>query len=171
LYVSHAIEEVARLADHMLILDAGRVYRQGLLSDVLAQLDEASLLADEQSVVLTGHFRQRDARWQLVLFVFDGGGLWVRDSGQALNQRGRVRILAKDVSLSRAHVNDSSILNRLAVRIDSIDNGADNGMARIGLSTANTRLVAHITQRSGAELELAVGQQLWAQIKSVAILG
>src|SRR5690606_22376523 len=91
LYVTHAVDEVARLADHLVLLDAGRVAASGPLAAMLARVDLPGLPAEEASVLLQGKVEERDAQWHLARVAFDGGSLWLAHAGVAVGQRVRVR--------------------------------------------------------------------------------
>lgn len=170
LYVSHAVEEVARLADNMLVLEAGSVVTQGKVSEVLSRIDPSFDLEEETGVLLQARVIERDERWHLARVEFEGGELWVRDGGEEPGQNLRIRILAKDVSLALAPHDDSSILNRLAVEIIEISQDKDEAMALLRLRVGKEYLLARVTRRSVEHLKLASGKKLWAQVKSVAIV-
>jgi molybdate transport system ATP-binding protein len=174
LYVTHSLEEVTRLADHLVLLDAGSVVAQGEVSDLLSQADLNLGSGVETGSMLTGEIVQRDDRWHLVKVRFDGGELWVRDHDhfhqQAAARTVRVRVLARDVSLSLTEEDHSSILNRLPAQVAGIAEGSDPAMASVQLQLGNSRLLARVSRRSIEELSIRPGQKLWAQIKSVAVL-
>lgn len=170
LYVSHAVDEVARLADNMIVLDEGRVVAQGKLNDVFSRTDSSLDFEEETGVVLQAQVVERDQRWHLARAVFDGGELWVRDSGNAVGQALRIRVLAKDVSLALAPHEDTSILNRVAVEVNEISFDQDEAMALLRLQAGEEYLLARVTRRSVGHLQLVPGKKLWAQIKSVAIV-
>src|SRR5690606_37056388 len=109
LYVTHAMDEVARLADHVVVPGAGRGQGQGSLADVLSDIGGPLALGEDTGVVLTGTIAERDRQWHLARIAFDGGALWVRDDGDAQGASVRVRILARDVSLALGADADSSI--------------------------------------------------------------
>ncbi|MDP3617733.1 MAG: molybdenum ABC transporter ATP-binding protein, partial [Rhodoferax sp.] len=94
IYVSHAQDEVARLADHIVVMDAGRAIAAGPLTETLARLDLPIRLGEDAGVVLDAVVAERDASWHLARVEFPGGSLWVRDSGHACGQPVRMRILA-----------------------------------------------------------------------------
>lgn len=176
LYVTHSLEEVARLADHLLVLQDGRVREQGLVAEVMGSVDSALQQEEGSGAVLFGKVTQRESGWHQVRVEFPGGSLWVGDTGDALGAQLRLRILARDVSLSLVDNTQSSIVNRLPCVVTQIADDQDQSMALIGLAmaatekTQTTRLVARISRRSVADLQLQVGSRVWAQIKSVAIL-
>ena len=171
LYVSHAPDEVARLADHIVVMEAGRAVAAGPLTDTLARLDLPIKLGEDAGVVLDAVVATRDEEWHLAHMEFAGGRVWVRDAGLPLGHRARVRILARDVSLARAPVEGTSILNTLpAVVVDSVDD-AHPALTLVKLRVGASPLLARLTRRSAHALELAPGQVVYAQIKAVALIG
>jgi molybdate transport system ATP-binding protein len=169
IYVSHALDEVTRLADHLVILDKGQVLADGPLEDVLALVDSQRTLGEEAGVVVTGVLTEKDPAWQLVKVQLPDGVIWLRDQGEELGNEVRLRILARDISIAKSEHSDSSILNRLSVTVDEICDDVDEALALIRLSSGSTPLIARITRRSVAQLNLSVGQRVWAQVKSVAL--
>ena len=171
LYVSHAPDEVARLADHLVVLEEGRVLASGPLTETLARLDLPIRLGEDAGVVLAGRIAERDAAWHLARVDFGGGSLWVRDAGLPLGREVRVRILARDVSLALQAHQGTSILNMLPARVEELAEDAHPALALARLDVGGAPLVARLTRRSAATLALAPGQRLWAQIKAVALIG
>lgn len=171
LYVSHSPDEVARLADHLLVVDDGRAVTHGPLAEVLACVDPPLRLGDDAGVVFSGTVIERDAEWHLARIVFAGGEVWVRDGGAAVGRRVRVRILARDVSIARSRHDDFSIMNLLSATVISHVAEDHPALALVQLRVGNTPLLARLTRHSASRLELAPGQQVWAQIKAVALVG
>ncbi|MFV8782608.1 molybdenum ABC transporter ATP-binding protein [Microbulbifer sp. SA54] len=184
LYVTHAVDELARLADHLVLLDNGQVSASGPAIELISRSDFPVPVGDDIGVLLQAAVDEIDPQWQLARAVFDGGEIWLRDHGDPVGSQIRLRVLARDVSLSRTAVEDTSILNRLPVQVRKISADRDSAMALIELAaTAQCRppdadtetadqpasLLARITRRSLEHLALKPGDQVWAQIKSVAI--
>ncbi|KAA6183057.1 molybdenum ABC transporter ATP-binding protein [Thiohalocapsa marina] len=170
IYVSHAPDEVARLADHLVVMDGGRVRRAGPLNAVLSMLDLPIRLGEDAGVVLDATVVERDERWHLLRLCCGDASLWVRDTGAALGDHVRVRILARDVSIARAHTEGSSILNSLPARVESIGDEDHPALALVRLDFGGGTLLARVTRRSAAQLELAPGDAVWIQIKAAALL-
>ena len=170
LYVSHSASEVARLADHLVVLDKGRVVASGPLTETLARLDLPLQMGDQTGVVLAGTVIERDQQWQLVRVEFAGGSFWLRDMGHAMGDRVRLQVHARDVSLALEQNQQTSILNILPVIVGEIAADESGGAALIRLHIADTVLLASLTLRSVNHLKLRPGCQVWAQIKSVALI-
>jgi molybdate transport system ATP-binding protein len=171
LYVSHAADEVSRLADHIVVMEGGRALVQGPLSETLARLDLPIRLGEDVGAVFEATVAERDAEWHLARVDFDGGELWVRDSGTALGQRVRLRILARDVSIATSRHEDVSIMNMLPATVTGHAGEDHPALVLVQLRIGNTTLLARLTRRSAARLDLAPGRKVWVQIKAVALIG
>ena len=169
LYVSHAVDEIARLADHLVVMSAGQVVSHGPLNETLARLD-ATFDAEDAGVVLQATVTARDATWQLARLAFDGGDLWVRDDGQAVGSAVRVRILARDVSVALVPAQDSSVLNSVPATVEALLPDAHPAQQRVRLRAGPSPLLARLTRRSSVSLGLAPGMRVWLHIKAVAVL-
>ncbi|HAC67015.1 MAG TPA: molybdenum ABC transporter ATP-binding protein [Pseudomonas sp.] len=170
LYVSHAPDEVARLADHLVLLEQGRVLASGPTSTVLARLDLPIALAEDAGVVLEGRVLGHDPDYGLLSLGLPGEQRVLLahaplPPGQAL----RIKVLARDVSLSleRQH---SSILNVLPATVAEIAPTRSPAQVLLRLDLGGTALLARITLYSLERLSLQPGSQVWAQLKSVAVL-
>jgi molybdate transport system ATP-binding protein len=170
LYVTHSGDEVARLADHLVLLDAGRVRAAGPLAQTLARIDLAAVPGEEAGALLHGTLVARDPQWQLAQVRFDGGTLWLPDPGFALGHAVRVRVLARDVSLALLPPERSSIQNVLPCTVRAIAPGGHASQALVQLECGGVLLLARITARAVHALALASGASVWAQVKSAALV-
>lgn len=173
IYVSHSVNEVLRLADHMVVLDEGRVVNNGRAIDVLSELNTHMFVGDDLGVVVEGSVAEIDNQWGLASINIGGGLLWLRNQSYALGDQLRLRILAKDISVSLNKRDDTSILNTIAVTVSGVKSDEHNqGFSLVSLTLANggRRLIARITTRSVFHLQLTKDQSVWAQIKSVALI-
>lgn len=174
-YVSHSMDEVARLADHLVLMQAGRERASGPLGELLARPELALPLGEEPGVVLDGCIGERDTRWQLARIDVgrsaDGGvAFWARDGGLACGTRVRLRVLARDVSLAREPQSHTSIANQLAGSVDAIAADTHPALALVGVRVGTTPLIARVSRRSAHHLALAPGVQVWVQVKTVALM-
>ena len=120
--------------------------------------------------MLEGTVTTIDARWQLAAVAFDGGVVWIADSGLVLGQRVRIRVLGRDVSLALQAAERSSIQNSLACTVIAISPGGHPSQAMVDLACGGSRLVALITGRAVEALQLAPGMEVWAQVKAAALV-
>jgi molybdate transport system ATP-binding protein len=172
LYVSHAQDEVARLADHLVLLSDGKALASGPIGETLARLDLPMAMGDDAGVIIEGQVSAYDAQYQLLSLQLPATEMNIRVThepmtvGQAL----RCKVHARDISLALHNDASSSILNRLPVTVVS-EQAADNAAhVLIRLDAGGTPLLARITRYSRDHLAIHPGQQLWAQIKAVAVL-
>lgn len=170
LYVTHALDELARLADHAVMLEHGQVRASGPLTDLMAAPAVAMALGEEAGVVLPGRVVARDAAHHMSHIACAAGELWGRDLQLPAGHALRLRILARDVSLSLKAHEDTSIQNRLHGVIAAIENDAHPSQALVRVMCADTPLLARVTRRAIAQLGLQVGHPVWCQVKSVALI-
>lgn len=169
IYVSHAPDEVARLADHLVLLNGGRVVASGPLTETLARADLPPAFADDAGVVIETIHAGREAD-NLSQLDFPGGCLHVGGRFEAPGSRLRCRIHARDVSLALERPGASSILNLLPATVSAVAPIDTPGHVLVQLRVGPTPLLARITERSCRELAIAPGLPVWAQIKAVALL-
>ena len=171
-YVSHAIAEVARLADHVVLMDAGRVLASGPVGELLSRLDLPLPPGEDAGVVLQGAVGALDAEWHMARLDVAGATFWTRDPALPVGHRIRLRVLARDVSLSLAEQAASSIVNQIPVVVEAIadDTHPSQVLVRVRTHGGESPLLARVTRRSAQALALAPGQAVWAMVKSVALL-
>ncbi|MDJ0931311.1 molybdenum ABC transporter ATP-binding protein [Breoghania sp.] len=177
LYVTHSPDEMARLADHLVVLEAGKVVATGPLTETQARIDLAANGKEDTGVAIEAVVVERDPDWHLMRVAFPGGALWIRDHEQAVGHRVRMRVLARDVSLALEPQGESSILNVLPATVTAT--AASDHPAVVltqvrlcgsTVETETTPLVSRLTARSAEALALSPGKPVWAQIKTAAIL-
>lgn len=169
-YVSHAIDEVARLADHLVLLEAGRVRASGPTDELLTRLDLPLAHGDTAGAVLHCTVVSHEDADHITTTEFAGGTLLVSRQAAALGQRLRVRIQARDVSLTLHQQTGTSILNILRATV-TVLSPESPGQLMVSLNVGGCNLLARVTQRSALALGLSPGMAVYAQIKGVAILG
>ncbi|MDD3885000.1 MAG: molybdenum ABC transporter ATP-binding protein [Gallionella sp.] len=168
-YVTHAMEEVTRLADHLVYLQQGRVKVAGALLPMLSQPDSPLAKFEEAAVVIEVSVGALDEPYQLARLDFSGGALWVTAADLTVGRQLRARVQARDVSITLQPPQASSINNILPATIVAL---AEAGSARMNvqlLTGANVMLLARITRRSCDTLGLMPGMAVYAQIKTVAL--
>jgi molybdate transport system ATP-binding protein len=170
LYVTHAANEAARLGAHMLVLEHGRVQAQGTVSEVFANIDQALGAGEDMGALLQGTLVERHADWHLCRIAFDGGELWLRDSGLAVGQSVRMRLLARDVSVATVAPQHTSIQNLLSAVIEAVADDDHPSQVLVRLRVGPSAVLSRITQRAWAQLGLQVGQQVFLQVKTVALV-
>lgn len=169
-YVSHSPDEVARLADHLVLLERGAVVASGPLNAVLSRTDLPSAFGDDAGVVIEARVAEHEAD-QLTRLEFAGGKIFVSARREPVGTLLRCRVHARDVSLTLAPQLHSSILNCVAATVRGVAPTATPGHVLVSLDVAGAPLLARVTRRSAERLAIVPGLALRAQIKSVALLG
>jgi molybdate transport system ATP-binding protein len=170
-YVSHSVEEVARLADALVVLDHGRVAAAGGVAEVMARLELFPPdSAYEAGAIVPVQVAAHDDAFALTTLTFDGGALIVPRVEREIGSCLRIRIKARDVMLARVHPQEVSALNVLPARIEEL-RAADGCHADVRIAVGAARLVARLTRRSAVGLGLVSGMPVFAVVKSVAIDG
>ncbi len=155
IYVSHDLDEVARIADHLLLIEHGEVLAAGPLSEMLARVDLPIARNEEAGALFDTRILEHDETYHLTRVGFAGNELTV----------GWIDL---PVSLTLDPPGPTSILNVLPVTVIEM---AAHGRGRmiVKLDLGDVPLLARITQKSQANLDLKPGMQIYAQIKSVAL--
>lgn len=169
LYVSHTLEELTQIADDLLLLESGRLVEHGPLLQLCSRLD-TRLAQDERAAAIVrtsvvGH----DESFGLTELRVEGQSLYVNQLPHPPGSVRRVRIPARDVSLCRQRPEESSILNILPVSVSEIQ-FTPGAHALVRLALGSQFLLARITRKSALKLQLAAGDELFAQIKSAGLL-
>lgn len=170
IYVSHALDEVAQLADQLVLLGHSRGVQNGPLAHMLARLDLAAAFANDPCVVIDTVIGAHDETDHLSRLDFDGGALFVSQRSEALGQPLRYRVHARDVSLTLNRPEATSILNVMPARVIEMTDTETPAHVLVRLQAGEVPLLARISRRSWNALQLASGSAVWAQIKSAALL-
>jgi len=170
IYVSHAPDEVARLADHLVLLDAGKVTASGPTRELLTRLDLPLAHGDAAAAIVDAVVTRVEPTYHLSHAEFAGGQISLLSHSLQIGQRIRVRIQARDVSLTLERQQGTSVLNIFAAIVLAISNDSP-GQVMVALDAGGSRLLARITQKSLDALNLQPGSPVFAQVKGVAVLG
>ncbi len=171
LYVSHAVDEVALLADRVLVLADGRTQAFGGTVEVLEQLDLAPLTERFQAAaVLEATVGAHDDEYRLTWLDLDGQRLSVaRIDHLAVGESARLLVRSRDVSLATERPSPTSIRNVLSGVLVSLHQDESTAFAEATVDLGSHRLRARITRASAAELGLSVGSPVFALLKSVSL--
>lgn len=168
-YVSHSFDEISYLADYLYVLEEGKILNQGPLMELSSNLELASGQGDSAATVIQCAVARHDREFGLSELNFEGAKIFVNAENYAIGDSVRVRIPARDVSIATSRPENSSILNILEVEVDSFEESSTASVL-VKLRRNNQFLLARITRKSLNLLGLGPGQQVYAQIKSVALL-
>jgi molybdate transport system ATP-binding protein len=165
-YVSHDIDEISRLCDHLVLLDKGRVVASGDLIEVVSRVDVPMLSGRNAGVVLWA--TPVDHADGLTQFDFGDGDIWAPGDFEIGRSPMRLRISARDVSITRERPVQTTILNVLRAVVEDIYT-VDKAIAFVRLGVGNQILLAQVTNRSIGRLALKPGERVFAQVKSVTV--
>jgi molybdate transport system ATP-binding protein len=170
-YVSHALEEVYRLANTIAVVSEGRVAAQGSPEELSQRLDLWPLMGRfEAGAVLSTHVRAHDDAAQLTFLDFADGSLTVARADLPVGARVRVRVRARDVILAIEEPRGLSVQNTLKGEVAEIAE-EEGALAEVKVRIGRTALLARITRDSVRRLQLAPGKPVYALLKSVALEG
>ena len=170
IYVSHALGEVMRLADHLVLLEAGRVRAAGPLQQLLARSDLPLGHFEDSGCVFDAVIEEHDPSYHLTYVRIGAGRLAVSLKQAPIGHRVRVRIDARDVSLALKPPELTSIINILPAKVLAVSDDRDPAQTLVRLELATEPLLARITRRSAVQLGIAPGMLLYAQVKGVALM-
>ena len=169
LYVTHSQQEVAQLADYLVVLDEGKVLAAGDLLETKSRLDVPMAQDRDASTVWSATIAAHEPQYQLTQVDSAAGSLNLPAIAAKIGTPLRVQIYARDVSIALERSKASSILNVLPATVGEIvDTHAGQSVVRLLIN--QQPLLAHITRKSAVMLDLQVGMQVFAQIKGTSIL-
>jgi molybdate transport system ATP-binding protein len=170
IYVSHHRDEVQRLADHVALMEHGRIVSTGSIATLSTALDSPLTQSADASSVLQGTVATIDHHYGLsTVDIGDQRQLLLQLTHAEPGSTVRLRVPATSVSLARSYAADSSILNILPAHVEQWrEQGASQMLVRLTLGQHS--LLASITRKSLVKLALKPGDPVYAQIKGVALL-
>jgi molybdate transport system ATP-binding protein len=178
LYVTHAVDEVLRLASALVLFEAGRTVASGPLTEVIEHPSASALRGGADAGALVhGRVQAHDPRHGLTTLACDGFSLRVPQVDLPAGAPVRLRIPAREVALALSRPVDVSITNRIEGVVEQVrePSGSLAGMpaaahlevrVRVGSGTV---LAAAVTHESAERLALAPGLRCWCLLKSVAL--
>ncbi|MFT4636029.1 MAG: molybdate transport system ATP-binding protein [Arenicella sp.] len=169
IYVSHSLNEVSRLADHLVLMNQGLVVASGDIQSMLTQLDLSLAQDADAESLIDAVVESHDEPFELTYLDSPVGRFSVLKRPLAIGEKVRLLIPARDVSITREKQQDTSILNIFPATIEQIES-AGTAQVTVRLSANGLPLLARLTKKSSSLMNLAVGDSVYLQAKSVAIL-
>ncbi len=168
LYVTHALDEVDRLADTLVLMEAGRVLAAGKLAEITARTDLTLLTSRRDAgVVLACTILQHDKESGLTRLDFAGGALLVPLRAGPVGGAVRVRVRARDVALATVLPTGLSILNALPATVAAMARTGQHEVL-VTLAVGPATLLSRISREAVDRLSLTPGQAVHALVKSAA---
>jgi molybdate transport system ATP-binding protein len=169
LYVSHAVDEVARLANSIVVLAEGRVVASGPIEEVFGRTDLGPATGrHEAGALLVAEIVGEDPEFALTRLRLDGAEVVVPALGRKSGTKVRLRVRSQDVAIALTAPEHTSVRNVVPAELVSIETGED-AYAEVLLSAGGQYLRSRITRKSAAELGLRPGLRVFALIKSIAV--
>lgn len=169
LYVSHSLEEVIRLADHLVLLDDGKVIAQGNLQALLTSRELPFVQTETSSTVLDAQVVDPEAADGLTELDVGGQPLLITRHAVPAGLSVRVRIMARDVGLALEPPEGISFLNCLRVTLLDSQPGITPSQLLVRLKLGEQIMLSRISRRSANAMRLQPGQTLYALIKGAAL--
>ncbi|MGK0291335.1 MAG: molybdate transport system ATP-binding protein [bacterium] len=168
-YVSHSHEEVAHLADYLVLMDAGKIQAMGSVEEMFIRTDLPLAYGNDAGAIIEANIEKHLPDDFLTQLIFSGGNFLVAQKDFPLGNQVRLRVLAKDVSLTLEHQQGTSILNIFPAIVQEIIEES-RAKIQVKLDLNGTIILSRITKKSAHDLELIEGKKVYAQVKSVAIM-
>ncbi|MES9963001.1 MAG: molybdenum ABC transporter ATP-binding protein [Candidatus Sedimenticola sp. 20ELBAFRAG] len=169
IYVSHSPDEVARLADHLVLMERGQIIAAGAIDQMLTRLDLPLAHGDEAEALIEATVAEHDDQFGLTYVDFRGGRFTVARKELPIGHRVRVRVTARDVSLTLEHQSGTSILNIFPATIDEMTPVGTSQMM-VKMLVGDAPMLSRVTRKSASALGLEPGKAVYVQAKSVALL-
>lgn len=166
--VSHAREEVARLADQLLLMDLGKVIAKGACTSLMNR--SGSLLANDDRAlsILEARVTRHDADYPMTELELEGKTILANRIDTVAGKRVRLILPADEVSIVMDDVANTSIQNRLPVEISGVTELCSHHIL-VSLRINEQDLQALITHRSYSALNLGKGQKVYAHFKAACL--
>jgi molybdate transport system ATP-binding protein len=169
IYVSHALDEVARLADHLVLMDHGRVHAYGDIQSMLTELDLSLAQNPDAESLINAVVTEHDDEFELTYLETKLGRFSVLRRSLAVGENVRILIAARDVSITLEPQTGTSILNIFSAQVEQIEM-AGAAQVNVKLNSNGVPVLARLTKKSAAMMSLRIGDSVYLQAKSVAIL-
>lgn len=169
IYVTHSIDEVARLAERMLVLANGRKVTYGPVAESLERLDLQPVAGRfEAGVVLTARVTRHDLTYRLTHLDHHGKEIVMPMADVAVGSDVRLRIRARDVALATKAPENISIRNILPGAIAEIVEEPGTAFAETLVDIGGAKIRARVTRSAVAALALTPGKPVFVLFKSIA---
>ena len=167
--ISATIPRSGRLADHLVLMEQGRVRGSGPAAELLTRLDLPIALDPQAESLLEGTVSAHDETFHLTWVALAGARVGLPRVDLPEGHRTRVVIRAQDVSIALSAHHDTSIINILPAKVvGTLQRDRTQVVLKLALEDGQT-LLARLTRRSVTALGLEEGQWVYAQVKAVAL--
>lgn len=169
IYVSHSSDEVSRLADYLVLLDKGVVKASGAIDEVLSRLDLPLVHEEDASCLIHATVAEHDTKFNLTYLESSAGRFTVMQTDLPIGSEVRLRIHAKDVSITLQRQSGTSIQNIFSATVDDLSSASEAQMT-VRLLANEVPVLSRITKKSVDVLNLNKGKEVFIQVKCVSLL-
>jgi molybdate transport system ATP-binding protein len=166
--VTHDMNEAQLLADRLMVIEKGRIVREGTTADVMADASALRAMGIREVAAMLPAVVVEHGADGLTRLDAPTGPLFLAGIDGAPGTRLRVRIMAHDVILSRRHPEGLSAQNIIAGTITRIVPGTGPGVM-VHIDVAGHEILARITRRAATQMALAPGDGVHAILKSMSV--
>lgn len=170
LYVTHSAEEVMHLADHLIVMEDGKIKTSGSLSEVLSNIDIPVQIGEDNGVLLHGIVVSKDPQWSLMSVRCGNLTFTIGDNGLQVGSPILMRILAREVVFAKEKPEGVSVRNCMEGIVEGISGLADPSKVLLRANCSGEIIVGKLTRLALNELQIKKGSRIWLLIKSVALL-
>jgi molybdate transport system ATP-binding protein len=168
-YVTHAYDEMQQLADHVVLMEAGRVLAAGPLADMAARVDLPLAARDDAAGVLNGYLHSHEPERRLSSIACGGQIILVPQQNIEPRMPVRLRIPAREVILALDAPREISVNNVVPATVCAIGRDEAAHAALVEIDIGGGILLARITLDAAERLRLRPGSRVLAFIKSVSV--
>ena len=168
IYVSHTLEEVSRIADYLVLMESGIITAAGDIGSTLTRLDTALAQSEDAEAIIEAVVSEHDFEYQLSYLSAAAGRFVVTGTECQVGSKRRIRVAARDVSITLAPAVDSSILNIFPAKISELMSDGESQIL-VKLDLNGDFLLARVTRKSAHLLDLKPGLTVFVQAKSIAL--
>lgn len=170
LYVTHSLDEAVRLADHMVLMDNGRVVASGAMAELAARVDLPLAARLDAMGVLNGYLHSHDEERRLSA-VACGGQVYLVPLAEHIAPRTSVRLLvpAREVVLSLDVPRAVSVSNVIPATVCNVGQDKPGHAALVELDVGGGLLLSRVTMDAAERLYLRPGTRVLALIKSMSV--
>ncbi len=169
-YVTHSLEEIARLVDHLVLIQEGKTAASGPLGEIAARADLPMLAQrDDAAAVLDARVLGHDEGRRLTRLAAAGTEIWVPLLDRHAGTAARIRVPAREVILAGAVPKAISVHNVLAGTVRAVVEDAPRHAALVEVALADGALLSRVTADAVGKLGLGLGAPVLALVKSVAV--
>ncbi len=169
--VTHDFDEVARLADRLVVIEQGRMVASGPVAELAARGDIAELAAwHEPASLFDAQIESHDDERRLTRLAFSGGTLWAPLNELASGTHIRVQIAAREVSIALNAPESVSVHNVLKGTVVDVTPARDQALVLVRVGVGGATVLAQVTHDAATRLALEAGRTVYTMIKSVAVL-